>query len=237
MSGVCGYWALVPAAGAGRRMGGGIPKQYHALHGRAVLEHSLQRLLEHPMILGLYIALSPGDEWWPSCSFAGNPRVTRVAGGGERCHSVVNAQRRLEQRADPEDWVLVHDAVRPCLRRADIDQLIAQLGRHPVGGILGAPLTDTVKRVDEAGNIVATLPREQLWRAFTPQMFRIRALRSALESALAKNQLVTDEASAMELAGYTPCLVEGHSDNIKVTRPGDLALAGFYLTQQLVEQQ
>jgi len=225
-------WALVPAAGVGRRMGSKIPKQYLQLAGRPVLEHTLERLLGHPLIEGVVVALSADDAWWPSLGFAADSRVLRVDGGAERCHSVLNGLAALQRIAPPESWVLVHDAARPCLRAGDIDRLVGELHRHPVGGILAAPLHDTVKQADDAGDIARTLPRERLWRAFTPQMFRLDGLKSALESALEKGLLVTDEASAMELAGHAPRLVEGHADNIKITRPEDLALAEFHLRQQ-----
>ncbi len=235
MTGPC-YWAVVPAAGAGRRMGGAVPKQYLPLAGGSVLDHTIERLLSVPRIDGLLVALSTDDERWAGSRFAADPRVTRVAGGEERCHSVLNALRALAGRADADDWVLVHDAARPCVRPADIDRLIERLRDHPVGGLLAGPLHDTVKRADDLGQIAATLPRETLWRAFTPQMFRLGPLARALEQALADGYLVTDEASAMEHAGFAPLLVEGNPDNIKITRPGDLALAEFFLDRQRGEK-
>lgn len=223
------YWAIVPAAGIGRRMGGDIPKQYLPLNGRPVIEHTLERLLGHPSIRQVLVALSPDDQWWPETVFANHPEVVGVEGGAERCDSVLNALRCLSEFAVDDDWVLLHDAARPCLRAGDIDRLIEQLTDHPVGGILGMPVRDTMKRADESAHITETVCREGLWHAFTPQMFRIGPLRTALSDALAQGKRVTDEASAMELAGYSPMLVEGHPDNIKITRPEDLALAGFYL--------
>ena len=133
-----------------------------------------------------------------------------------------------------DDWVLVHDAARPCLRRSDIDRLLERLAGHPVGGLLGVPVRDTMKRTDDTGLIERTVTRDNLWHAYTPQMFRFAMLRDALEEALRRKLLVTDEASAMELAGHRPLMVEGHGDNIKITRPEDLALAAFYLAQQEV---
>ncbi len=226
------FWAVVPAAGAGKRMGSEVPKQYLKLNDRRVIEHSLQRLLDHPRIEAVYLALSTGDEWWPTTEYAGHPRVVTTPGGEERCHSVLNTLDALSDPADARDWVLVHDAARPCLRPADLDRLIDQLSADAVGGLLGVPVHDTMKRVDGAERITATVPREGLWHAYTPQMFRLGMLRAALTEALARGRLVTDDASAMELAGHRPRLVQGHADNIKITRPEDLALAAFYLDMQ-----
>lgn len=229
MSNKATYWAVVPAAGVGRRMGSDIPKQYLPLNGRQVIEHTLQRLLDHPQIKQVLVALSPNDEWWPDTTYADHADVLVVDGGAERCYSVLNALNRLSEIAADEDWVLVHDAARPCLRGSDIDYLIEQLDDHPVGGILGMPVRDTMKRADESGQIRETVCREGLWHAFTPQMFRFGTLHQALSQALEQSLQVTDEASAIELAGYSPRLIEGHPDNIKITRSEDLALAAFYL--------
>ena len=225
------YWAVVPAAGVGRRMGSDIPKQYLMLSGRRVIEHTLQRLLDHPQIRQTLVALSPDDEWWPDTDYANHADVIAVDGGAERCHSVLHALDRLREMAADDDWVLVHDAARPCLRSADLDALIEQLSDHPAGGILGVPVRDTMKRADESGQIAETVCREGLWHAFTPQMFRLGILRSALSQALEQGMQVTDEASAVELAGHPSRLIEGHPGNIKITRPEDLALAAFYLLE------
>lgn len=225
-------WALVPAAGAGRRMGAGIPKQYLPLLGSRVLEQSLSRLLAHPGIEAIYLALAPDDTWWPQSPLAADARIRRVAGGAERCHSVRNALAALSEQAGTDDWVLVHDAARPCLRQADLDLLLTTLADHQVGGLLGQRVRDTMKETDANNLILATPRRDGLWHAFTPQMFRLGPLTQALDAALAAGHLVTDEASAMEYMGHRPLLVEGHDDNIKITRPGDLALAAFYLEQQ-----
>lgn len=228
------FWAVVPAAGIGRRMGGDLPKQYLPLHGRPILHHTLARIGNHPRCAGVVVALSAGDPHWQAPDLRA-PLVT-VDGGAERCHSVLNALEQLRTQAAPDDWVLVHDAARPCLRSADIDRLLGELSGHPVGGLLGLPVADTVKRVDAAGDVVATVSREGLWRALTPQMFRLDTLRDALGRALAAGKLVTDEAAAIEQVGLRPRMVEGHADNIKVTRPGDLELAALYLEIQAREQ-
>ncbi len=225
-------WAVIPAAGAGRRMGAALPKQYLDLAGLPVLEHSLRLFLAHPRIHGLAVALDPTDTRWDRLPSARHPTIRRVPGGAERCHSVLNALEALAGQAGEDDWVLVHDAARPCLRREDLDRLIATLEGHPVGGLLGIPVRDTMKAADAHGQVQHTVPREGLWHAFTPQMFRLGVLRRALTQALAAGQLVTDDASAMELAGHSPLLVEGHADNLKITRPEDLPLAHFHLTRQ-----
>ncbi len=226
------YWAVVPAAGVGKRMASAVPKQYLSLAGLMVIEQTLERLLSHPQLESVFVALSEQDGWWPNCSFATDPRVVRVAGGTERCHSVLNALDALSAVAAEDDWVLVHDAARPCLRKRDLELLIDKLSSHPVGGLLGVPVRDTMKRTDSDATVTATVPREQLWHAFTPQMFRLGQLHSALKQALKRGDMVTDEASAIELSGLQPLMVEGHADNIKITRPEDLTLATFFLQQQ-----
>lgn len=231
-------WGLIPAAGVGRRFGAARPKQYLELDGRRIIDHALDRFLAHPNIRGCVVVLHPNDPYWPEGPHAANPAVLRADGGAERCHSVRNGLDALAGVAEERDWVLVHDAARPCLRRADLDALLAVLTEdEPVGALLAVPVHDTVKRSQPAATaapirIAATVPRADLWRAYTPQAFRLGALREALDHALATGQLVTDDASAMELLGRAPRLVEGHSDNIKITRPDDLALARFYLSQQ-----
>ncbi len=223
------YWAVVPAAGVGRRMGGEMPKQYRLLAGRRVIDHSLARLLRHPLIHTVLVALSVDDAHWEACEHARDPRVMRVNGGEERCHSVLNALRALSQHAAPDDWVLVHDAARPCLAEQDLDRLIGRISEHPVGGLLGIPVTDTIKEVDADGHVTGTRPRDRLWRAFTPQMFRLGLLTEALERVIESGGQVTDEAGALEALGHQPLMVEGSAGNIKITRPEDLALAEFYL--------
>ena len=155
-----------------------------------------------------------------------------VTGGAERCHSVLNGLEALRQHADLTDWVLVHDAARPCLAVADLDRLMNELADDPVGGLLAAPVRDTLKQADSAGRVATTVDRSRLWHALTPQMFRLGRLRDALNAALARGLLVTDEAGAMEAAGFAPRLIEGRADNVKITRPEDLALAEFYLAHR-----
>jgi 2-C-methyl-D-erythritol 4-phosphate cytidylyltransferase len=217
-------WAVVPAAGAGRRMGAGVAKQYLPLRGRPLLAHALQPLLRCERIEAVVLVVAAGDEDWRSIVPAGE-RVLTVTGGAERCHSVLKGLERLADRASPGDWVLVHDAARPCLSGAELDALFEQLDGDPVGGLLAVPLADTLKAADEGRRVKATLPREGLWRALTPQMFRYGLLQAALANAVAAGVLVTDEAAAMERAGHRPALVPGRTANLKVTGPEDLLLA------------
>ena len=226
-------WAVIPAAGLGRRMGEETPKQYLALRGRTVIEHSISRIRRHPGVDGVVVATREDDRWWPRLGLAAEGGVDRVTGGAERCLSVLRGLDALEGRAADEDWVLVHDAVRPCVRAADIDRLIEAVAADGAGAVLGVPARDALKRVDERGSVVTTLARGGLWHAQTPQMFRFGALRRALEVAAESGEAgVGDESQAMEAQGVFPVMVEGHPDNIKVTWPGDIALAELYLAAQ-----
>jgi 2-C-methyl-D-erythritol 4-phosphate cytidylyltransferase len=224
------FWAVIPAAGIGRRMGTEIPKQYLSVNGRRIIDWSIDAMLSHPLIDGLSVALAVDDPWWSESEYAEHPDVVRVDGGRERSDSVLSALLELGRRVSPDDWVLVHDAARPCLRRDDITRLIEVAREHPVGGLLGMPVRDTMKRSDARGEIRETVSREHLWHAFTPQMFRLRPLTEALQAARSTARDITDEASAMEAEGLAPRLVEGRGDNLKITRPDDLALAEFYLS-------
>lgn len=229
------HWAMVPAAGAGKRMGAPTPKQYLPLLGQAVIRHTLEILLCHPRIDGVVVAIGADDAWWPEIADAlpsAKPLLV-VTGGAERCHSVANGLHALRERALPDDWVLVHDAARPCLTREDLDRLIAALADDPIGGLLAMPVRDTLKQADDHGRVATTVDRSRLWHALTPQMFRLGLLHDALRMALDRGQLVTDEAAAMEAAGFSPRLIEGRADNLKITRPEDLALAEFYLRRRL----
>ncbi len=225
-------WGIVPAAGVGSRMAAAVPKQYLLLAGRPVIDYTVERLLLHPRIDGVYVAVSATDDYWETTEFARHPDVVSVVGGTERVHSVQNSLAALAPAAAPGDWVLVHDAARPCVRRADISNLIDALVDQPVGGLLGMPVRDTMKRAAADARVAETVDRRHLWHAFTPQMFRLGMLHDALASAVAAGVVVTDESSAVEMAGYAPLLVEGHPDNIKITRPADLQLAAYYLAAQ-----
>jgi len=226
------YWALVPAAGVGARMGADMPKQYLPLAGQTILEHTLKRLLRLPQLEGIVLVVSPLDDRWNTLSITGHPKIEVVSGGLERCDSVLNGLYHLETRLDKLDWVLVHDAARPCVDLRDIQALIGDLQEHLVGGILGVPVSDTLKRINEGYAIESTVDRRVLWQAQTPQMFRYGVLKQSLEQALSAKQTVTDESSAVEWAGFFPCMVEGRRDNIKITRPEDLPMAELILSQQ-----
>lgn len=224
------FHAVIPAAGAGVRMAAGMPKQYLVLAGKTVLEHSIDALLACERIDNVVLVLADDDGYWPTIQARyKDTRVATVSGGVERCHSVLNGLAYLADTAAGNNWVLVHDAVRPCVRQADITLLLTSLEHAPAGGLLGIPVADTIKQVDAEAIVRQTVEREGLWRALTPQMFRLKALRDALQQAIATGALVTDEAAAMEMAGHQPRMVRGHADNIKITQPGDLQLAEFYL--------
>lgn len=224
-------WVIIPAAGVGRRMGTNTPKQYLLLNEQTVIEYTLSVFDSHPAVSEIIVAVSENDEYWSSLNITLSKPLHVVDGGKERCDSVLNALTFLQKKAHADDWVLVHDAARPCLRTEDLNLLLEKCQSHSVGGILAVPVRDTMKRSDDH-TINETVDRENLWHALTPQMFRYKQLKDALESALMKNKVITDEASAIELAGYQPLLVEGHSDNIKITRPEDLDLAAFFINQQ-----
>lgn len=224
-------WAVVPAAGVGKRMQADRPKQYLPLSGQTVIEQTLSRLLQAEVFAAVAVAISIEDPYWPELAVAGDPRVITAPGGRERADSVLSALNLLQAMANEDDWVLVHDAARPCLTTGDIRLLLDTLHNDSVGGILALSSHDTLKQVGNDNCIAATIDRRHIWRALTPQMFRFGMLRDALQRT-AGNPAITDEASALELLGFTPKIVEGRPDNIKITRPEDLALAQFYLEHQ-----
>ncbi len=218
-------WAVVVAAGRGERFGGSTPKQYTPLLGRPALSWSLAALLASPAVDGVVVALAPRDRRWKRLAESRSPRVSTCVGGDRREASVSNALLSLAARAHDDDWVIVHDAARPCLRREDLDKLIAATRRDPVGGLLAIPVPDTLKVADGRGRSVRTADRAALWRALTPQIFRYGLLRRALALCVERERVVTDEASAVEALGLRPRLVPGRSDNIKLTTPADRVLA------------
>lgn len=223
--------AVLPAAGIGSRMGGDIPKQYLEIQGITLLEHSLRALLACEQISTVAVPLHPEDTQAAHIDLLQSTRVRRLTGGAERADSVLAGLEALSREANDGDWVLVHDAARPCLCLADTERLIRTVVDKDCGAILAQPLVDTVKQADSQGRIAATVDRSTLWRAQTPQMFRLGELRDALRRALRAGLAITDEASAMEMAGHAVQLVPGSSSNLKVTVPEDLALAAWYLTR------
>lgn len=224
-------WVVIPAAGVGKRMGLDTPKQYLKLNNKTIIEHTLDIFDTHNSVSEIIVSISEGDEYWDELNITLSKPLHIAKGGKERCDSVLNGLKFIEGKADNNDWVLVHDAARPCLRAEDLSLLLDTLEEHSVGGILAVPVRDTMKRSTDKNIIKETVERENLWHALTPQMFRFSLLKNSIESALSKSEIVTDEASAIELAGYQPVLVEGHADNLKVTRPEDLELASFFLQQ------
>jgi 2-C-methyl-D-erythritol 4-phosphate cytidylyltransferase len=224
------FWAVVPAAGVGKRMNADRPKQYLLLAGKTVLEQTLLRLLQADVFSAISVAISVEDPYWPELEVASHEKIITAPGGKERADSVLSGLKSIRAMASDDDWVLVHDAARPCLTASDIHHLINSLVDDEVGGILALSSHDTLKNV-QGTSILGTLDRSHIWRALTPQMFRYGMLKNALEAAEG-NPAVTDEASALEMLGLQPKIVEGRPDNIKITRPEDLALAKFYLEQQ-----
>ena len=224
-------WAVVPAAGRGQRFGGQRPKQYTTLNGQPMLSWTLRALLAEPAVDGVMVALARGDRRWRRVPEARDARVSACDGGETRDASVACALEALADRARDSDWVLVHDAARPCLRRSDLRLLLRSLEDDPVGGLLAAPVSDTLKSDDGRGRALRTVPRDGLWRALTPQMFRYGLLRRALALCHERARAVTDEAAAIEAMGLRPRLVRGHNDNIKVTTAEDAALAAAILAR------
>lgn len=220
----------MPAAGSGSRFGGTLPKQYQQVGGRSVIERAAGPFLADPRCQGVVIALDPADAHFDRLPLAAEQRVRRVGGGRQRCDSVRHALDAVP--AADADWVLVHDAARPCITRAAVDDLLSACAPDPVGGLLAVPVADTLKRADSSGRVLETPPRAGLWRALTPQMFRLGMLREALASALAAGREPTDEAQVIEWLGHAPRLVAGDPGNIKITTAADLALASAWLARE-----
>jgi len=225
-------WAVVPAAGSGRRLGGEIPKQYREIAGAPLMEHTLRALLESPDIRGIVVALDPSDRRADAIDSLADVRVQTTPGGAERADSVMAGLELLATEGAEEDWVLVHDAARPCLPLESLTALIDRARQSGQGVILAEPVADTLKQVGEDGQISGTVDRQSLWRAQTPQLFPLFALRAALGRCLEEGLSVTDEAMAMERAGEPVHVVEGPSSNIKVTVEADLAFAELVLRKR-----
>lgn len=229
-------WVIVPAAGSGRRFDPDLPKQYWQIGELCVLEHTLTRLLSHPGIEGVMVALAPDDRHFDALPCAGDPRVLRVIGGAERADSVRAALAALPDSVGSEDPVLVHDAARPCLDADLLDRLLVA-GADPAGALLALPVVDTLKRSAgaEPARVEVTAERSRYWQAQTPQMFQRGLLQQALGAAAEQGLLVTDESMAVELLGHAPRLVHGSADNRKLTCPEDLEpMAAWLLGHPLV---
>lgn len=221
------YFALIPAAGSGERMGGALPKQYLSLAGGPMISHALSVLASHPRIDKVFVVLAADDAHWTNYNwlpFAGRIKILRC-GGATRAESVRNGLAAMADQVGDEDWVMVHDAARPCLSHTLVDKLIAGVSEEDVGGILAMPVADTLKR-GIGGAIVETVPREHMWQAQTPQMFRHGVLSEALTTL---TPAITDEASAVEAIGLQPRLIESESSNLKVTYPFDMQIAEWVL--------
>jgi 2-C-methyl-D-erythritol 4-phosphate cytidylyltransferase len=226
------FYALIPAAGSGSRMGGEMPKQYMPLNSVPLIAHAMMVLAREPRIEKLFVVLSPTDKCWNSCEWEGWEERIEVlrCGGATRAETVLNGLDAISKVCAGDDWVLVHDAARPCLPDEMLGKLLDEVADDPVGGLLAVPVADTLKRaaadVESGVRAEATVPRAGLWQAQTPQMFRHGTLVEALRAAGAD---MTDEASAIEQLGLRPKLVESDSRNLKVTYPQDLELAGMIL--------
>ena len=229
-------YAVVPAAGRGSRFGGQVPKQYCSLNGRSVLEHTLSRLAANKKIEQVVVAIAEDDTRFALVSTHLSTKILPVSGGPERCHSVLAGLVWLCDNVPgvvgESSWVMVHDAARPCLRDSDINRMLETISESEVGAVLGVPVGDTLKIVDSKSQISRTVDRTAMWRALTPQMFRLYQLREAIESALDAGVIVTDEGQAMERMGLRPKLVKGHGDDIKITNAEDLALAELIMRAQ-----
>lgn len=222
------YTVVVPAAGIGKRMQSDCPKQYLQIDKLCIIEHTINRLLSHPNIKNVIVPLAAHDTVFKNLSIANHPRVESVVGGKERINSVLAGLKSIRGA----EWVLVHDAARPCITHQDIDQLINFCISNAQGAILATPVRDTMKRTTTDNEIEHTENRDNLWHAQTPQMFNHNQLQTCLETAIKNNILITDEASAIEASGAKSFVVVGREDNIKITRPSDLNLAAFILEQQ-----
>jgi 2-C-methyl-D-erythritol 4-phosphate cytidylyltransferase len=224
-------WAIIPAAGCGKRMQSKLPKQYLQLAGKTILEHTLSIFDKHALVDGIVVSISQGDPYWLEIKeniqrFSDKP-ILVANGGKERKDSVLYALECLYQHIKQDSWVLVHDAARPCLLESDINKLIQAFSDNEVGGLLGLPISDTLKRSNSSHYVEKTINRENMWRALTPQFFKLLTLIKAIKSA--KSQEITDESSAIELLGLKPRLIEGDFNNIKITHPIDLLQAENFL--------
>ena len=224
-------WVIVPAAGSGQRMAESIPKQYLQIQGKTILETTLDLFLKNEQIDKVVVTLAADDLLWPTLACASNTKIISTLGGSSRALSVYHGLVAMKTLVSEADWVVVHDAARPCLSTSALNDFIQKLSGHAVGGILAMPAKDTLKlSKSDTPEILQTLSRDNVWHAQTPQMFRYGLLLNAMQQALKSEHEITDEASAMELAGYSPQLIESNSRNLKVTTPEDLAMATFLLT-------
>tara|TARA_Y100000389_G_scaffold121562_1_gene118984 strand:+ start:1790 stop:2488 length:699 start_codon:yes stop_codon:yes gene_type:complete len=224
------YFLIVPASGVGTRMGSSTPKQYLRLeNGLTIIDQCLKTLLEIKLISGFVVALSSTDSFFQSSHFYNHSKILAIAEGGkERFNSVLSALNSLNKTAQPNDWVLVHDSVRPCIIKSDIEKLIREVSNDSIGGILATSAIDTVKEKNASGSI-KTIDRKKLYMAQTPQMFRFGILKEAIESAIRMGGRITDESEAIEKLGHSVKIIGGSSSNIKITAKDDIDLANYFL--------
>lgn len=228
-------WVVIPAAGSGSRMQQSHPKQYLSIQGVTIIEHTLNAFLAKPEIARIMVCIAQNDQHFNQLAVADNPRVATTLGGSSRALSVLNGVNALA--ADDQDWVLVHDAARPCLSVNLLDSLIQQLKSDEIGGILAVPANDTLKRANSEQRIESTMDRSTIWQAQTPQMFRYGLLKNAINHSISNNIEITDEASALESMGYMPKLIKGDARNLKVTTPDDIDLAEFLLNSKYLNPE
>ncbi len=226
------YWAIIPATGVGNRMQADRPKQYLTLQGKTILEYTLDKLLGHPAVSGAVLILHSQDAYWTDLNYRHDKTLLIANGGEQRHHSVYNGLQVLQQHLQQDCYVLIHDAVRPFVRHQDLDILMKSVQAGDDGALLAAPVADTLKLVDESKMVSKTISRQGLWRAFTPQAFRLELIMQALQQVISSNQVITDDASAMELAGFHPQIVEADSMNLKITHPNDLVIAEWLLKRK-----
>ncbi|MBX9587440.1 MAG: 2-C-methyl-D-erythritol 4-phosphate cytidylyltransferase [Gammaproteobacteria bacterium] len=224
------YFCIIAAAGVGQRMGTELPKQYLSIANRTLLEWSLEPFLLSPKIERIVVVLAKDDRWFSQLKISAHPKITTTVGGAIRYESVLSGLHSLSNQASDDDWVIVHDAARPNFSLEDLQQLIEAVGDHPVGGLLGTPSFDSLKRVNQNNIIESNVPREGLWRAFAPQMFRYGLLVSSHQNCLSENFAVTDESSAIAHYGHQPLMVLGRSDNFKITTLEDYEMMKIILS-------
>ena len=227
------YWVVIPAAGEGLRMDVGKPKQYISINNKTIIEHTIDCFIYREEIEKIIVAISKEDEFWATLEISGHDKIMTASGGKERYQSVLNSLQMLSGEAKDDDWVMVHDAARPCLNQSAIDRLIIELKTHDIGGILAMPCRDTMKRASDTGEIDGTVERQSLWHAQTPQMFKYGKLLLAIQDALKNKAAITDEAMAVERLGFKPMLVLGHQENIKLTYKDDLESLKAYLDRMI----
>lgn len=218
-------WAVIPAAGSGRRMHSDMPKQYLSFQGKTIIEHCLDRLLSHPEVAGAILILRAHDSIWNDIGYHSAKPIFTTDGGQERHHSVYSGLTTLQYRCGNDAIALVHDSVRPLVTHRDLDAVIHAARQNTAGAILAVPLADTLKQQNDALEIAQTIPREGLWRAMTPQAFHLQPLLNALKRVIDEGLEVTDDAQAIEMMGFFPALVAGGAENFKITTPDDLRLA------------